>query len=218
MTYGVYLFYQIQIWKYQGPNQEFIIRPGEPFSSINHRLSKAEIISSPVVFYRLAKVKKILTKFKVGHFSIHTGMNMTEVIGLLTTGIGKSIKITIQEGKNLYEVAKILEKKDIIKNAKEFVEVAKDREFSKELGLKGHDLEGYLFPDTYLFPPKSSPTFIATKMVENFNRKIKGLDFRKSKLSLHEIIILSSIVEKETGASFERPIIAGVFLIDLKRI
>jgi len=217
VSYSGYLYYQIQNWEYQGKEKTFIIKPGEGFSSINHRLGQQGFISSPVVFYRLSKVKNILTSFKVGHFKIKPGMNMTDVIQLLTTGIGKSIRVTVQEGKNLFEVAKIMKSKNIIKSEKNFIALAKNRDLAEKLGINSVNLEGYLYPDTYDFPPESDSKFIIAKMVKNFFLKIKSLPTKSRDFTLNEIITLSSIVEKETGASFERPIIAGVFLNRLKK-
>tara|TARA_B100000925_G_scaffold87749_1_gene63218 strand:- start:10046 stop:11080 length:1035 start_codon:yes stop_codon:yes gene_type:complete len=216
-SYSGYLYYHIQTWKYKGPEKTFIIKPGEGFSSINHRLSKENFISSPVIFFRLSKVKNILTSFKVGHFSIKPGMNMTEIIQLLTTGVGKSIRVTIQEGKNLYEISKILSKKNVIKSAERFISLTKSNSLTKKLGIKSINLEGYLYPDTYNFPPQSESEYVISKMVKNFFNKIKNVKIKTDKFTLNEIVILSSIVEKETGASFERPIIAGVFINRLKK-
>jgi len=142
---------------------------------------------------------------------------MTDVIQLLTTGVGKSIRVTIQEGKNIYEIGKILKDKKIIDSAENFVSLAKDNRLAKSLGINSVSFEGYLYPDTYDFPPNSDNKYVISKMVQNFFTKIKKLKTKSKKFSLNEIITLSSIVEKETGASFERPIIAGVFLNRLKK-
>ena len=131
---------------------------------------------------------------------------MTDVIQLLTTGVGKSIRVTIQEGKNIYEIGKILKNKKIIDSADNFVSIAKDNQLAKSLGINYVSFEGYLYPDTYDFPPNSDSKYVISKMVKNFFTKIKKLKTKSKKFSLNEIITLSSIVEKETGASFERPI------------
>ena len=80
-------------------------------------------------------------------------------------------------------------------------------------------MEGYLYPETYRFTPGSDPSIILQSMVRVFNAKTKELDFSKAPLHLtkHQVIILASVVEKETGAAKERPMIAGVFINRLKR-
>ena len=216
-AYSLYLFYQIQIWTFQGKPTQFVIKSGEAFSSINYRLKKQGLISNASVFYRLSKVKGKLKSFKIGTFEITPGMNLTEVIHLLTTGVGKSIKVTIQEGKNLYEIAEILESKNVIKSKSSFINFVKSEKNLIKFGVPGPTMEGYLYPDTYNFPPNSEVRLIVSSMFSNFNKRIKKLNLKSSSLTPHEVIILSSIVEKETGASFERPIIAGVFFNRLKK-
>ena len=210
-------YYKFEVWNYQGHEIEFTIRPGEPFSRINHRLKKQEIINDSTLFYRMARVKKLVDKFRVGTYTVSPGMNMDDLFVLFTTGAGKGIKVTFPEGKNLYEMAKILEEKKIIKSKSNFIEVAKSSEVASSLNIESPTVEGYLYPDTYEFPAEIQPKTVIKKMVRNFFAKTKKLDFTRSKLSPHEVIILSSIVEKETGAGFERPIIAGVFLNRLNK-
>ena len=95
--------------------------------------------------------------------------------------------------------------------------MAKDEEFVKSLGIPSHRIEGYLYPDTYRFVPQSDAKTIIKTMVNVFKSKTHNIDFSQSHLNKHDVIILSSIVEKETGAGFERPMIAGVFLNRLKK-
>jgi UPF0755 protein len=94
------------------------------------------------------------------------------------------------------------------------------------LGVPGETLEGYLFPDTYKFEAASSAADIVTKLVRRHQQVYADLKrrYRDAAESLekrlewgdHEIVTLASIVEKETGAKHERPLIAGVFLNRLR--
>ena len=119
-----------------------------------------------------------------------------------------------QKEKNLYEVAKILESRGVIGDEKEFIQNAKNPSFTDSLGIPAQTTEGYLYPDTYRFSKNTSSATIIRRMVKNFFRKVKNLPFKKSSLTPHEVVTLASIVEKETGAKFERPLIAVFLPID----
>lgn len=210
------LYYHLDVWQFSGKPQTFIIKPGDTFSKINYRLKKQGLISNSRVFHRYASFKHFLNKFKAGEYLINTDSTMLDVIATLMEGKSKTISITIPEGKNLYEIAKKLERKKITTYA-DFLRTAKDKDFVHSLNIKGDTAEGYLFPETYHFTKNSSAKTIIKLMVSQFKQKTKSLDFVQGDLTPHQIVILSSIVEKETGAAWERPKIAGVFLNRLKK-
>lgn len=216
---GILVYYNMNIWKYEGSNIVFEVKQGEGFSRINGRLYKEGLISNPKIFHRYAQINKLMTKFKAGKFKILKGSNMMDVFDVLLKGKSIAENITIPEGKNLFEIAKVLKTKGIIKSISEFESLAKSSTFSQKLKINGERVEGYLYPDTYQFTKNSDPDSIIKTMVKVFKEKTKMLDFSSAPLGLtpHQVIILASVVEKETGAAFERPRIAGVFLNRLKK-
>ncbi|MBT4793239.1 MAG: endolytic transglycosylase MltG, partial [Halobacteriovoraceae bacterium] len=78
-------------------------------------------------------------------------------------------------------------------------------------------LEGYLFPETYKFSPQTPAKEVVKAMLKQFKHQTRLLDLAQSHLNPHEVVILASIVEKETGAKWERPTIAGVYLNRLRK-
>ncbi len=210
------IYYSLAIAKYEGPAVTFQIHSGEPFSKINYRLGEAGIISSTKIFHRYCQQKNLLTSFKTGIYEIPTGITMLGVIDLFQSGKGVLTSVTIPEGKNLYEIAQILDQNKVT-SKEDFIIAAKDSSFARELGVPGPTLEGYLYPETYSFAPQTPARDVAAAMVRIFNERTAALDFQASPLSKTEVVILASIVEKETGAGFERPVIAGVFLNRLKK-
>ena len=211
LGYGSFTYYHLQIWKFDEAKNSFTVKPGESFSKINYRLHKEGFISNPTIFYRFAKLKNLLTRIRVGTHQIPRGSNMVNILTLLTAGPGSDIQLTIPEGKNIFEINKMLISKKIIKNDDKFLDLARNSDFVDALGIPSETVEGYLYPDTYRFSKNSNPETIIRKMVKTFFQDVKKLNFKKSTLLPHEVIILASIVEKETGAAFERPLIAGVF-------
>lgn len=201
---------------YQGKEVHFTVTPGQGFSSINYKLRSKKIISNARLFHYYTKYTNRMTKLKAGTYLIPNGVNMGKVLEILTEGVPILTKVTIPEGKNMYEVGKLLEKKGIT-SYKEFINECTNQANVAAIGAEAPSLEGYLFPETYKFAPKTPAKEVVQTMLRQFRKKTKMLDLEQSFLNPHEVIILASIVEKETGAKWERPTIAGVYLNRLKK-
>jgi UPF0755 protein len=122
---------------------------------------------------------------------------------------------TIPEGKNIYEIAQMLEDQEFAK-AKDFLAVVKDKKFLTEMGISAETAEGYLYPESYDFTFEKNAREMAKTMIKQFHKKIATLDFTATNLNPKEVLILASMVEKETGDKKERNIVAGVFHNRLK--
>jgi UPF0755 protein len=201
---------------YEGPDANFIVQNGDAFGKVNHRLFNQNLISNKRIFHYLAKSKQLMTKFRAGSYTIPSGSNMAKVLDILVYGQPNLTSITIPEGKNMYEVAKLFAASGITSES-EFLEVIQHQDFISELNITASTLEGYLFPETYRFAPRTPARIVAKTMIDLFNRKTGQLDFTHPFLNKHQVITLASVVEKETGAKVERPAIAGVFTNRLKK-
>lgn len=201
---------------YTGPDITFTVRSGDTFGRINQKLFEQGLISDKRLFHYYAKYKNVLTKFRAGNFTIPTGSNMTQVLDTLVYGQPNLTSITIPEGKNMYEIAKLFEAAGIT-SEKDFLEAVQHPNLISQLAIQATSLEGYLFPETYRFAPETPAKSIVKSMIDLFNEKTKSIDFDHPFLNKHQVIILASVVEKETGAKFERPTIAGVFTNRLKK-
>ena len=211
-------YYWISLWAYRGPEVVFTIRPGEGPTSINNRLVERELIASGKIFHRYTRVMGLTRQFKAGDYKIETNSTMLDIIDKLTTGSSITYPVTIPEGKNIFEIGKILGEKSITSPQK-FVALARDLTLTRTLGIPGEGMEGYLYPETYRFGRQTGPKKIIQTMFRTFKEKTKDLDFSANPLGLskHEVIILASIVEKETGVANERATIAGVFVNRLQK-
>jgi len=137
----------------------------------------------------------------------------------------QELTVTIPEGKHMLQVVEILAAAGV-SDATSLEAAMRDSTLLEELGVPGPTFEGYLFPDTYKFPTKATPRDVVTRMVERHRQVFDDLRRRHRQAAAkleqdlgwkdHEIVTLASIVEKETGAAHERPIIAGVFLNRLR--
>lgn len=201
---------------YQGPDTVFQVKNGDTFGKINQRLFHQGLIPDKRLFHYYAKYKTVLTKFRAGSFNIPRGANMSQVLDTLVYGQPNLTSITIPEGKNMYEIAKMFDAAGIT-TEKDFLEAVQHPDMISRLEIQANSLEGYLYPETYKFAPNTSAKSVAKSMIDLFNEKTKAVNFEHPFLNKHQIVILASVVEKETGAKFERPMIAGVFTNRLKK-
>lgn len=212
---AIKIYYSAYIWRYQGPDILFNIKPSESFSSINSRLSKEKIITSARLFHRLSQYKGVMTKFKSGTYKIRNNSNLMDVFDILINGKSLANYFTVPEGKNMYEIGRMLEAQSIT-SYDDFIELCKNQEFVTSLGIKSDTLEGYLYPNTYDFSPNITASYVLKTMVKEFKKRTANVNFKYGNLTKEEIITLASMVEKETGDKSERPLIAGVFHNRLK--
>lgn len=129
----------------------------------------------------------------------------------------ESIKVTIPEGYTYRQITDTLSKKKLI-DVDKFDRTANTEKFNykflEDLPKRENRLEGYLFPDTYEFDPKAGEKAIINAMLENFENKLKPEYYQRAKelnMSIDQIIILASIIEREAKYAEERKIISGVF-------
>jgi UPF0755 protein len=201
---------------YQGPDATFSVVHGDTFGRVNQRLYEQGLIRDKRLFHYYAKYKDSLTKFRAGSYTIPRGTTMSGVLHTLVFGQPNLTSITIPEGKNMYEIAKLLEAAGVTSET-DFLEMVQNPDLISQLKIQATSLEGYLYPETYRFAPNTPAKTVAKTMIDLFNRKTESIDFTHPFLNKHQVIILASVVEKETGAKFERPAIAGVFTNRLKK-
>jgi len=215
--FSLFYFYRANIYLSSvQETQNFTVLKGSNLKAIANNLKKKRMIPSVLIFKVHAYLTNNQNKIKTGPYLLKKGASPDDVLKLLVSGKTKLIKITIPEGKNLYEIADILEVKKIV-NAKKFIEEAKQ---IKSLDIYSHpipNIEGHLFPDTYYLAEAMPEKQVINLLVNEYKKRIKGLNWNNSKLNPYEILILASIVEKETGLAQERKRIAGVFTNRLEK-
>ena len=116
-------------------------------------------------------------------------------------------------------MAKLLESRNLA-GFDRFMATASDPAFVQEFSIPAPTLEGYLFPDTYLFARNLPVEKILRSFVERFDQHFgpsQEGEARKLGFTRHQVVILASVVERETAVSQERPLIAGVFLNRLRK-
>ena len=195
------------------------IPPGSRFDSTSSVLQQSGLVGSPIRFKIVAMASGYDKRIKAGEYLLHTHMSPLEILEKLVDGKERLIRVTVPEGCTMIQVADILEKRGWTFRER-FLDLVNDRAFVGSLELEAPSLEGYLFPDTYLFPRNVRPEKMIACMVDRFKFTFSPDWTNRAKelgLTRHQAVTLASIIEKETGASFERPLIASVFHNRLKR-
>ena len=195
------------------------IPSGQSFKVTTDILFKAGIIKSPFKFNMVARLKGYDKQLKAGEYVLAASMPPIKILEKLVKGEVKLYKLTIPEGLNIYQIAELVAQSGLAERAV-FIETATDGAFARKLGIAGDTFEGYLYPETYYFPKNVSANTIVYAMVKRFRLVYKPeWEVRGQALgfSKHQVVTLASIIEKETGAPFERPLISSVFHNRLKK-
>lgn len=164
-------------------------------------LKERDIIRSSLFFEFLVRLLSEDTGVRAGTYFFENGVFSLDLAKHLTRGIFglDPTRVLIPEGATTREIALVMQHKFPDFDATRFLELAKDK-------------EGYLFPDTYFFLPNTKPEQVIQEMRSNFDRQMADLldDIASSTKSLHEIVTLASLLEKEAIVSRERKIISGI--------
>ena len=191
----------------------FSVNSGENFSQMSGRLNDQGIIRHSLKFRWYARLKGYDKKIKAGEYALSSSLTPRQILSVMISGKVALYKITIPEGFNLYQIAAILSQNKMMPE-EVFIQKAMDVSFVKKKGIQAQTFEGYLFPETYHFPKGVSPDAIIDAMVRRF-REIFLPEWKqraeKLNMTVHQVLTLASIIEKETGAAFERPLISSVF-------
>lgn len=194
------------------------IKPGQGFFETMDCLEKAGVIKEPDKFRWLAYLRGLERKIKAGEYLLRPSMPPGAILGVLVRGETLVQPGVVPEGLALRKVGEVFEKIGLF-SADTFVKTASDPKLVNSLGLEGETLEGYLFPETYYFSKGVTAESVARKMVAQFRSVVTADWTRRAKdmgLTLHQLVTLASIIEKETARADERSMVAAVFLSRLK--
>lgn len=189
--------------------KSLVIPKGASAENIADRLKEGGFVKSKAAFRIYLKVKGLEKKIPAGDYRLSSSFGLQKIVSTLITG-PKGLWVTYPEGIRREEIAAIT-----IKN----LEVEEEASFWEEFIRESEGMEGFLFPDTYLFERGTGAKRIVEVLRGTFDQKTEGLkrDIEKSDLSFGEVVNLASIVERETRKDEERPVVAGILLKRLKR-
>ncbi len=192
---------------------------GASLQEVAALLEERGLIRSQTGFRILGKLTGADRRIRPGEYALHPGLGPLQILSDMVEGRVRLHPVTIPEGFSVAQVAARLAKQELVEE-RLFLALTEDREFIRTLDLKVPTLEGYLFPTTYHFPKSANAREIIRTMV-TFTRKAITPELRaraeEKGMSLHEVLTLASVIEKETGVASERPLISAVFHNRLRR-
>jgi UPF0755 protein len=205
---------EVRPYKGYAESEQFVeIPPGAGPASIGRRLVEAGVIRDTLGFrFELGRTGTG-RRLQAGEYRFDRAMTVKEVVAKIAHGDVYLLPITFREGLLIREMAQLFESKGF-GPAAEFIAAASDAGPIHGLDPAARDLEGYLFPDTYAMPRHATAAQLVARMVAGFEKvltpKLRA-DAEARGLSVRELVTLASIVEKETGKSEERPLVAAVY-------
>ena len=198
------------LYRPYGPESEKFVQlhSGRSVKHIAEDLQKAGIIrsSSAFLFWHYTRGNRSL---KAGEYAFDHPATALEVYDRLARGDVYFHEVVIPEGFNMFEVARAIEAAGL-GDSSLFLKVARENTvLIADIAPHAPSLEGYLFPDTYRFMRTQSMTEIVAAMVKRFRQEARAIGLTEE---IPKVVILASIVEKETAVAQERPLVAGVFI------
>jgi UPF0755 protein len=180
----------------------FSIKKGEAVNTISSRLAAEGLVRSRTIFFLTVKFLGIENTIQAGNFRLNRSMDAERLAKALTQG-SVDTWVTTLEGWRVEEVA---------------------QELSQELGIPEQEFlavaqEGYMFPDTYLFPKEASASMVAKVMKDTFNKRFTD-EMKQAAanngLTVEQVVTIASLVEREGKTDTDRPMIAGIILKRLR--
>ena len=202
-----------------GPAARVTVPPGASMRVAAESLAKADVIGSATMFRAYAKFRKSDRGIKAGTYLIRRDASWGAVLAALREGRGLVTTVLIPEGWTLAQIEPLLASKlgvdpDSVRAA------VTDTALLHRLDIPTANVEGYLFPDTYHFPPGTSARAAVAAMIRRFEQRWKpewSARLDTMAVSRHDLLTMASIVEREAKKAEERPVIASVYWNRLRR-
>jgi len=194
------------------------VTEGMTLRQLARTLKSEGVIKDAKVWSLYMRMRGLDRHLRQGKVRFRVPMTPEEVARHATTGLGRiQVRLLIPEGFSRFEIAHRLEEYGVC-DADAFLAATEDASLLASYGVEANDAEGYLFPDTYEFDDDTRPRRVVERMLANWTRRHEELEERyaeelrkKNGWTMHDLVTLASIVEKEAAVPAERPRIAGVF-------
>ena len=210
-------------------NEDIVVRveDGDNFYSIINKLEEDKKLKSVPIIKLYVKVLGKNVDIKPGEYLLSKGSSVEEIINSLNTESSlNKVKFTVPEGYSIEDIASKLEDEGIC-SKNDFILAIKEYplpSYVKPNEEKRYNLEGYLFPDTYIIEIGETPKEIINKMIKRFeemlDEAIKATNVIVKDEDIETVVTIASMIEKEARLDNERPTIASVIVnrlnIDMK--
>jgi len=191
---------------------------GTSVAAMADRLAAAGVVPDALTFRIAARLSGQERRLQAGEYRFTEAATTNEVLARLARGDVFVMPITFREGLTIREMAAVFDASGL-GTADAFLTASRRVDLIQNVDPDADDLEGYLFPSTYTLARHTSADELVQAMVREFTAAFDA-DLRAEAvaagMSVREVVTLASVVERETGAPQERPMVAGVFLNRLR--
>jgi UPF0755 protein len=189
----------------------------ETYVDIPHGTSTSgiarELVQDGVIRYEwelwLARLLKPSAKMQAGEYRFAKPDSALDVFNRIARGDIYFFTFTVPEGSNIFDIGSSLEAQGVM-SSEDFLKAAEDPALIRDLAPKAKTLEGYLFPSTYRLSHKTTAPQLSRMMTDEFRKEWAKISAGKD-ADVRSTVTLASLVEKETAAADERPLVASVF-------
>ncbi len=197
------------------PDEQVVeIKPGMTLKKVAHFLADKELLKEPSNFMLYTYLQGEQNRIQAGEYRLSPSMPPRDILEALTSGMAVLYAVTIPEGYRITEIADLLEAKGLAEKAA-FIEATRNRELLESMHIPSGSLEGYLYPETYQFSKAAGARRIVQTLLDTFKERVlqpeRVQQVEAMQFTLHEIVTLASLIEKETGLGKERKLISSVF-------
>jgi len=214
---GYWLYSSLNTAVQHGKAEEIIaIEKGSSPPQILSRLASEGIIETELPLKVYLRTFGDAAKMQAGEYQFKSPITPLEVIEELKKGETQTIKLTIPEGFTRFDIAKriaVMFPQEPAVDEQQILAMMDDTSLIRDIAPTAKNLEGYMYPSTYMIPKKAAPQDIIRTTVEQFRRFWRP-EWSEMARSLgrtpHEIVTIASLIETETGVEHERPIVAGI--------
>lgn len=190
---------------------------GAGFNQIVGELKRQRLVRSSLHVRIVARIYGLDRKMQAGDYLVTDAMKPIDILDKMASGVTDARKFTLPEGYSIYQAAEMLEKQGIFEKSR-FLEACRDHKLILSMGIPATTVEGYLFPGTYLVGFKMDERGFVTEMMREFRHRTGALEkqLSDSGFTMHQVVTLASMIEKEAVLSEEKPLISSVFRNRLK--
>ncbi len=196
-----------------------LIPPRQGLAGVAHRLEEAGVVRNRYGFMALAVALGSARSLKAGEYEIARGANALAIVRQLESGKVMHHPVVLREGSTLQDLARAVEAEQIA-SAQDLLRAGRDPAFLRELSIAGDSVEGYLFPDTYQLVRGMTAEDVLARMVTRMREQVSADTLERARahdLTVHQLLTLASIIEREAVDRREMPLISAVFWNRLKR-
>lgn len=198
-----------------GPGEPVTVEipPGSTLPEIAVILEDHGVVGNAMLFHVYARARRAGRQLKAGTYQLETGSSMRSALRRITRGEVVTVALAIPEGFTIRQMAPRIAEVTGMRDS-EVEDSLLSEELAASAGVPGPTLEGYLFPDTYLFAEGVPLTTVVDAMVDRYRRlwtPERTALLRASAMTENEIVTLASIIQAEARQVEEMPRISGVY-------